>query len=100
MGQIQPAIHFYNAHELRLVFTYLNGWKKKKKEEYYFITQDNDMNSNPSAHEHSFLGTRPPHPLIKALPVVVFGGTTRKAGNGKSRAGKVANTFWPVSGKG
>lgn len=57
------------------------------------------MNSNLCVHEHSFLGTWPPYPFIKALPVAVFGGTTLKAGNGKSRACKLGNTFWPVSGK-
>lgn len=42
MGLTWPAASFWMVRKLRMVFTYLNGWKKSKAE-YYFLTPENHL---------------------------------------------------------
>lgn len=43
MCQIWANTSLRTIPNLRIVFTFLCGWKKKKKEEQYFVTGENDM---------------------------------------------------------
>ena len=74
MGQIQPVTCFYMACELRMVFTFLNGWKYSKNNILWYVKTI--WYSNVSVHQfssvhsvvsdsswpHELQHTRPPSP--------------------------------------